>query len=42
MMKKSMNQQNDDRGSLTTTDKVIIGIFSAGFIVFLFMWLSFL
>ena len=41
-MKKSINQRNNDRGSLTTVDKVIIGVFSMCFAVFLFMWLNLL
>ena len=40
-MKKSMNQRNADR-SLTTADKIIMGIFGACFAVALFMWLSLL
>jgi len=41
-MKKSMNQKSADRGSLTTADKIIIGIFGACFAVALLAWLSFL
>ena len=41
-MKKSMNQKNADRGSLTTADKIIIGIFGACFAIALFVWLSLL
>jgi hypothetical protein len=40
-MKKSMNQRNADR-SLTTADKIIIGIFGVCFAIALFMWLSLL
>jgi hypothetical protein len=40
-MKKSMNQRNADR-SLTTADKMIIGIFGVCFAIALFMWLSLL
>lgn len=40
-MKKSMNQRNADR-SLTTADKIIMGIFGVCFAVALFMWLSLL
>jgi len=41
-MRKSMNQKNADRGSLTTADKIIIGIFGACFAIALFTWLSLL
>ena len=41
-MKKSMNQKNADRGSLTTADKIIIGIFGVCFAIALFVWLSLL
>ena len=37
-----MNQKNSDRGSLTTADKVIMGIFGVCFAIALFMWLSLL
>ena len=37
-----MNQRNADRGSLTTVDKVVIGIFGVCFAVALLMWLSLL
>jgi hypothetical protein len=40
-MKKSMNQRNADR-SLTTADKIIMGIFGVCFAIALFMWLSLL
>jgi hypothetical protein len=41
-MKKSINQRNTDRGTLTTVDKVMIGVFGTCFAVCLFMWLSLL
>jgi hypothetical protein len=37
-----MNQSNANRGSLTTADKIIMGIFGACFAIALFMWLSLL
>ena len=37
-----MNQKNADRGSLTTADKIIIGIFGVCFAIALFVWLSLL
>ena len=40
-MKKSMNQRNAAR-SLTTADKIIMGIFGVCFAIALFMWLSLL
>jgi hypothetical protein len=40
-MKKSMNQRSADR-SLTTADKIIMGIFGVCFAIALFMWLSLL
>ena len=39
-MKKSMNQSKANRGSLTTADKVIMGIFGICFAIALFVWLS--
>ena len=42
IMKKSMNQRNSDRGSLTTADKIVIGVFGLCFAVALFAWLSLL
>ena len=40
-MKKSMNQRNA-ASSLTTADKVIMGIFGVCFAIALFIWLSLL
>jgi hypothetical protein len=41
-MKKSMNQSNANRRSLTTADKIIMGVFGACFVIALFAWLSLL
>ena len=40
-MKKSMNQRNA-ASSLTTADKIIMGVFGVCFAIALFMWLSLL
>lgn len=37
-----MNQKNAEGASLTTADKIIMGIFGACFAITLFMWLSLL
>ena len=39
-MKKSMNQKNAEGASLTTADKIIMGIFGTCFAIALFVWLS--